>query len=149
MIPVGIMLSTTTDGWHQVVRDIDGDTIVVAINGKDTTIRLIGVDTPETVDPRVPVECFGPEASAEAKKILDGAVVRLQTDPSQSKLDKYSRTLAYVFELDGTDFDEFMIAQGFGREYTYDKPYEYQAEFKAAQAMAQANNLGLWAACAN
>jgi micrococcal nuclease len=125
-------------------RVVDGDTVV--INGGEK-VRLIGLNTPETVDPKRPVECFGPEASSEAKKILTGQTVRLETDPSQDARDKYGRLLAYVFLEDGTNFDEFMIENGYGYEYTYRTAYKYQKEFKAAEKEAQANGRGLWAVC--
>ena len=138
------IIATSTQDFVPVIRDIDGDTIVVLVQGATTTVRLLGVDTPETVDPRKPVECFGPEASAETKKLVDGQLVRLLPDPSQGAKDKYGRALAYVYLEDGTLFDEFLIAQGYGHEYTYKTPYEYQSEFKAAQAKAQKEQLGLW-----
>jgi micrococcal nuclease len=124
---------------------VDGDTLVVTEGTTSTKLRLIGLDTPETVDPRKPVQCFGREASDEAKKLLSGQEVRLEYDPSQGMLDKYGRTLAYVFLTNGTLFNEFMIAEGYGHEYTYNLPYKYQKEFKAAEAQARANLRGLWA----
>ncbi len=136
--------STTTPGFFPVVRGIDGDTIIVDIGGNATTIRLIGVDTPETVDPRKPVECFGPEASAETKQLVDGREVRLTYDSSQGEFDKYHRTLAYVYLEDGTLLNEFLIAKGYGHEYTYQTPYIYQSEFRAAQKSAQKSQLGFW-----
>ena len=132
--------------YYPVVKVVDGDTIDVAMNGQKERVRLLGVNTPETVDPRKPVQCYGPQASAVAKQELTGVSVDLQADPSQGNTDKYGRLLRYVFLADGTDFDEWLIANGYGFEYTYDKPYEYQAVFKAAQAEAQANKVGLWAA---
>lgn len=134
----------TTSDTYPVVHVMDGDTFAVLINGSTTTIRVIGLDTPETVDPRKPIECFGPEASAEAHKILDGQYVRLEYDPSQGSKDVYGRMLAYVFLMDGTLYDEFMIAEGYGHEYTFKTPYEYQTGFKAAQAEAHKEQLGFW-----
>ena len=130
---------------YPIVRVVDGDTIIALINGAQEKVRLIGLNTPETVDPRKPVECFGKEASDEAKKILTGKSVRLETDPSQSIRDKYDRLLAYVFLPDGTNFDEMMIENGYGYEYTYDTPYKYQTEFKNAEKEARENKRGLWA----
>ena len=136
--------ATASDDLIPVVRDIDGDTIVVFYQGVTTTIRLIGVDTPETVDPKKPAECFGEEASQETKSLVNGAQVRLEFDPSQGMKDVYGRTLAYVYLADGTLLDKFLIAQGYGHEYTYKTPYEYQSEFKVAQASAKTDQLGLW-----
>src|SRR3990167_8352111 len=83
--------------WHKVVKVVDGDTIVISLNGKNETVRLIGVDTPETVDPRTTVQCFGNEASNEVKKILGAQYVRIEMDASQGERDKYGRLLAYVY----------------------------------------------------
>jgi len=127
-----------------VIRVIDGDTIIVNINGKKETVRLIGLDTPEIVDPRKPVECFGKESSEEAKRILAEKSVQLKTDPSQALRDTYHRLLAYVFLEDGTNFNELMIKNGYGYEYTYDVPYAYQKEFKQAEKYARENKRGLW-----
>ncbi len=131
----------------QVTKVVDGDTIKVSINGNEETVRLIGINTPETVDPRKPVECFGPQASEEAKKVLSGQSVTLESDPTQDARDKYGRLLDYVFLADGTNFDLFMIRQGFAREYTYKYPYKHQQEFKNAEALAKQEKLGLWSAC--
>lgn len=132
-------------GFVAVARVIDGDTIDVLENGKTVRVRFIGINAPETVDPRKPVECFGPEASREMHELLDGGEVRLGTDSSQDSLDKYGRLLAYVFLPDGTDVNLFMVEEGFAREYTYKKPYGLQNEFKAAEAEARSARLGLWA----
>src|SRR3990167_6162374 len=99
---------------YPVVRVVDGDTLAVEMNGKSVKVRLIGLDTPETVDPRKPVQCFGKEASAKAKELLTGKSIRLEKDASQGEYDKYGRLLAY----------------GYGHEYTYNLPYKYQKEFK-------------------
>jgi micrococcal nuclease len=130
-------------GPFTVIKVVDGDTIWVD-NGGRMKIRMIGLDTPETVDPRKPVQCFGREASAQAKTILGGQSVYLETDPSQDTIDKYGRTLAYVWTASGRLFNLDMIADGYAFEYTYDLPYRYQADFKAAQNDASANNRGLW-----
>ncbi len=132
-------------GTYKVVRVVDGDTFSVDLDGKITTIRLIGLDTPEVVDPRKPVQCFGREASDKAKTTLTGQSARLELDATQGKLDKYGRLLAYAFLLDGTNFNEHMIREGYGHEYTYNLPYKYQAEFKAAEDYARVNERGLWA----
>ena len=91
------------------------------------------------------VECFGREASNKAKELLFGEEVMIETDPTQGTLDKYGRTLAYVFLKDGTNFNKYMIEQGYGHEYTYRAPYRYQAEFKQAQLLAREQERGLWA----
>ena len=130
---------------YPVAKVIDGDTISIIKGGKAVTLRLIGLDTPETVDPRKPVQCFGKAASDTAKELLTGKTVRLELDSSQGLLDKYGRTLAYVFLPNGTLFNQHMIAEGYGHEYTYNLPYKYQKEFKAAEARAREEKKGLWA----
>ena len=127
-----------------MTKVVDGDTIWVDHSGRREKIRMIGMDTPETVDPRKPVQCFGLEASAQAKTILGGQSVYLESDPSQDTVDKYGRTLAYVWTTSGRLFDLDMIADGYAHEYTYYVPYRYQQEFKAAQSDARTQQRGLW-----
>jgi micrococcal nuclease len=126
----------------RVVAVVDGDTIKVATG---ETLRLIGVDTPETVDPRAPVQCFGREASARAHALLDGATVRLEHDPTQGRFDRYGRTLAYVWMSDGRLYNEVIIAEGYAHEYTYAIPYRYRERFRVAEASAREAGRGLWA----
>jgi endonuclease YncB( thermonuclease family) len=134
-------------GAARVVRVVDGDTVDVQFDDLATErLRLIGIDTPEVVDPRKPVQCFGREASAHAHELLDGQVVSVELDPGQGERDVYGRLLAYVWLADGRNFGEVMIADGFAHEYTYDQPYLYVDAFKAAQEGAMANQTGLWSA---
>lgn len=127
-----------------VIKVVDGDTIAVTMNGKSETIRLIGIDTPETVDPRTTVQCFGKEATAKLKSII-GKRVAIERDEREGERDKYDRLLAYIHTADGLFINKYLIEQGFAYEYTYDDPYKYQKEFKAAQAAAKAAKRGLWA----
>src|SRR5262249_7863601 len=120
-LPAGLPSAT-------VAQLIDGDTVDVELDGQTVRVRLIGIDTPETVDPRKPVECFGREASAKAHELLDGQTVFLEDDPSQDNVDRYGRTLRYMWLSDGGLFNLEMIAQGYAFEYTYRLPYKYQAE---------------------
>jgi micrococcal nuclease len=129
-------------GPFRVLRVVDGDTVHVSLHG-DTTIRLIGMDTPETVDPRKPVQCFGRQASTRAHQLLDGKKVYLGYDASQGRRDVYGRTLAYLW-VGGRDYDEQMIAMGYAHEYTYDTPYRYRPQFRAAQRRARKASRGLW-----
>ncbi len=138
-------VSPVLSGFSKVIKVIDGDTVDVEISGKKETVRLIGMDTPETVDPRKPVQCFGREASSKAKEALVGEMVRLEADITQGERDKYKRLLRYVFLQDGTNFNKFMIAEGYAHEYTYNIPYKYQEEFKEAELNAQKQKIGLWA----
>ena len=129
---------------YSVTKVVDGDTVKVLINNTEETLRLIGIDTPESVDPRKPVQCFGKEASNKAKELLSGKKVRVEKDSTQGDLDRYGRTLAYIYSEDGLFYNKYMIEQGYAHEYTYNTPYKYQTEFKNAQKTAQANLMGLW-----
>ena len=129
---------------YDVIKVVDGDTIAISMNGKSETIRLIGIDTPETVDPRTAVQCFGKEATAKLKSII-GKRVGIERDEREGERDKYDRLLAYIYTEEGLFLNKYMIEQGFAFEYTYDDPYKYQKEFKAAQADAKAKKRGLWA----
>jgi len=135
---------TTQYTYYSVTSVVDGDTIKIDKNGTVITLRLIGMDTPETVDPRKPVQCFGKEASNKAKELLSGKKVRIEMDTTQGEFDKYDRTLAYVYRDDGIFYNKYMIEQGYAHEYTYNTPYKYQMDFKVAQKSAQTAQLGLW-----
>jgi micrococcal nuclease len=129
----------------KVLRIHDGDTIeVLTPECGVRTVRLIGVDTPETVDPRRPVQCFGKEASDFAKANLINQEVILETDPSGDEIDKYGRLLAFVFLQNGTNFNQLIIEKGYAYEYTYKNSYKYQKGFKKAEADAKLNQRGLW-----
>jgi micrococcal nuclease len=125
----------------QVTEVVDGDTIKVSTIG---TLRLIGMDTPETRDPRKPVQCFGREASNKAKELLGGKKVYLEYDPA-NRIDKYGRTLAYVYREDGLFYNVEMIKQGFAHSYVQ-FPHPRLDEFNTYQREARENNLGFWAA---
>lgn len=127
-----------------VTRVIDGDTFVANYDGSSATVRVIGIDTPETVRPNTPLECFGSEASSKAKELLMQKEVILTTDSTQDTYDKYGRFLAYVTLPSGNDFGETMLSEGYAYEYTYRLPYLKQADYQAAEAMARNNSAGLW-----
>lgn len=122
-----------------VQRVIDGDTLAIAGVG---TVRLIGVDTPETVDPRKPVQYFGREASAFLQQLVAGKTVRLEYD--QQRTDKYARTLAYLYLLDGTFVNAEIIKQGYGHAYTA-FPFRYMEAFREYEREARGASRGLWA----
>lgn len=137
--------SSTSTQLFDVVDTSDGDTIIISKDCKPVTVRLIGIDTPETVDPRKPVQCFGKEASEYTKKNLKGKKVQIETDETQDTYDKYGRLLGYVILEDGTNFNERLVEEGYAHEYTYKTPYKYQKEFKETQAHAKESQRGLWA----
>ena len=136
--------SSSLPTFYTVTGIVDGDTIKISMDGSVETLRLMGMDTPETVDPRKSVQCFGKEASDKAKELLSGRKIRIETDITQGARDKYDRLLAYVYRDDGLFYNKSMIEQGYAHEYTYNLPYKYQSEFKSAQVAAQSSHLGLW-----
>jgi micrococcal nuclease len=124
----------------------DGDTLVVDRNGREVTIRLIGVDTPETGRPGTPVQFYGPEASDFARRALLGKQVRLEFEaPGRpgGGTDKYGRVLAYVITGAGMNFNGELVRQGYGRVYTR-YPFRYQRAFEEAQDEARRAGLGIW-----
>lgn len=127
--------------FHLCTRVIDGDTIVVDIDGKQERVRLIGVDTPETVHPSKPVEYFGKEASEFTKNMVEDKRVRLEYD--WQRRDKYGRLLAYVYLEDGFFLNAEIIKQGFGFAYTR-FPFKYLEEFRRYEREARENGRGLW-----
>lgn len=129
--------------FAKVTRVVDGDTIQVDIDGDKFTVRLIGIDTPETVAPRKEVECFGKEASDFLKNLIDSKTVELVEDKTQGNTDRYGRLLRYVF-LDELNVNLKLVEQGYAYEYTFRSPYNFQTEFKNAQNEAMQNQLGLW-----
>jgi micrococcal nuclease len=136
-----------TGRMHRVLRVVDGDTVEVAYRGSAVSVRVIGIDTPETVHPSEPVECGGPQASAMATRLLTGKQVRLVFDPSQGRTDYYGRTLAYLEAPGVGDFGLAMIRAGRAAEYTYDTAYARQSSYLAAQRHAQAHHRGVWDRC--
>lgn len=132
---------------YRVDRVVDGDTVRIIRNGKSVPLRLIGGDTPETVHPTRPVECYGPEASAEAKRLLTGKRVQVVYDPTQGRLDKYGRDLVYLHLPDGRDFMEHMIATGHAEEYRYRTDYQRMDDYRAAERHAQDTGAGMWSRC--
>ncbi len=132
-----------------VARVVDGDTLLVTPSGRaPLRVRLIGVDTPEVVKPDTPPACFGPEASTRTHTLADRATVRLELDPAVGRVDRYGRTLAYVWLPNDQLLNEQLIIEGYGREYDYHhQHYRYRDPFRAAQTSAQHAGRGLWGKC--
>ncbi len=129
---------------YPVVRVVDGDTIVVSDKGKDIKVRLVGVDTPETVHPTKPVEHYGKEASRFTSNLLKGEKVYLVSEPLPGTLDRYGRALAYVYRApDGLFVNAEIIRQGYGHAYTQ-IPSKYMQEFKQLERFARKAEKGLW-----
>jgi micrococcal nuclease len=135
----------------RVLRVIDGDTIEVSISGEDEDVRYIGVDTPETVKPDTPVQCYGPQASAENHRLVDGRTVRLVFD--RERRDVYGRLLAYVYTpaRGGSKRPRFVNAilarDGYARTLTIAPNTAHVSKLGRLQARAGRAGRGLWGAC--
>jgi micrococcal nuclease len=127
--------------FFKVVKVIDWDTIKLE-NGE--AVRYIGIDTPETVHPSKPVQCFGKEASDKNKELVEGKLVKLEKDITDR--DKYDRLLRYVWVGDLFINDD-LVRQGYAYAYTYPPDVKYAEQFAQAQKEARENNRGLWTGC--
>jgi micrococcal nuclease len=129
-----------------VTKVVDGDTVHATDNrGTTIKVRVLGVDTPETRDPRKPVQCYGPEATAFATAMLQGQRVTLVADATQDRVDRYKRALFYVRLPDGRDYSVEAARAGMARSYVYGgKPVAEHAAIVAAEAEAKAARRGLW-----
>jgi len=139
--PTETPIPSSVSRTFKVTRVVDGDTIEIEGGEK---VRYIGIDTPETVDPRKPVQCFGIEASKKNKELVEGKTVRLEKDITDR--DKYSRLLRYVW-VDDLFINLELVKQGFASSYSYPPDIKYQKEFLAAEKEARETERGLWKAC--
>lgn len=137
------------DSQNQVLvsRVIDGDTIEISSGLK---VRYIGIDTPETVHPQKPLQCFGKEASQKNKELVEGKLVSLEKDVSET--DKYGRLLRYVYLVTGDSqepifVNDYLVRQGYAHSTSYPPDIKYQTQFGQSEADARENNRGLWSAC--
>jgi micrococcal nuclease len=153
---VAALLGSVASGWWlggaapavvsaTVLNVFDGDTLVVAFrDGHTETVRVLGVDTPETLDPRKPVQCFGPEASAFAKARLSGRSVRLEFDVERR--DRYGRLLAYVL-VDGDRYGDELLRRGLARLLVIAPNGAHARTMLAEVLEARRMHRGLWGAC--
>jgi len=134
-------------GSATVVHPVDGDTVVVLIGGAEESVRLIGIDTPESVAQDRPVECFGPEAKARTAELLPkGTSVLLERDVEAR--DKYDRLLAYVIRADdGLLVNLTLVEEGYAESFPYAPNLAHQGDFDRAEQAARSGRLGLWSAC--
>jgi endonuclease YncB( thermonuclease family) len=133
-------------GLYPIDHFVDGDTIAVKMNGKTESIRMIGVDTPETHKPNSPVQCYGPAAAVFTKNLVGSQQVRLQSDPESTNRDRYNRLLRYVYLPDGRLVEAELIKGGYGFAYT-SFPFTKSDEFVRGQDAARTANKGLWGNC--
>jgi micrococcal nuclease len=135
---------------HGRIADVvDGDTLKVRTGGRRETVRLIGIDTPETHRPNTPVECGGPQATdAMTRRARPGTQVTLVTDPTQDRRDRYGRLLAYVDRADGVDLGRAQVRDGWADVYVYeDRAFKRLAAYRAAARKARDAHQGANGAC--
>ena len=134
-------------GGATVERVVDGDTFIVHVSGRRERVRMIGMDTPESVKPNTPVQCFAIEASNRTKALLPaGSAVRLVGDVEQR--DRYKRLLAYVYRTSDNLFVNLaLVREGYAVPYTFPPNVAHTAEFVAAADDARQGSRGLWSAC--
>jgi micrococcal nuclease len=145
--PSGSTPGTVVAPNATVIDVADGDTIVVRVAGQRETVRLIGIDTPETKDPDEPVQCFGPEATKATEALLPrGTAVRLERDAEPR--DQYGRLLAYVYRTDGLFVNLALAEQGFADVLSIAPNTAHAGDVRAAVDAARAGGRGLWGGCA-
>lgn len=132
-----------------VVAAVDGDTLRVSAGGRRFSVRLLGIDTPETHRPGTPVECGGPEAAARMAELAPpGRRVRLEPDPGQDRVDRYGRLLAYVRLADGRLIEDEQLRAGWAAAYVFARrPVRRYAEFAHSEALARSSRRGVFALC--
>lgn len=130
----------------RVLRVVDGDTILVAVGNRQERVRYIGIDTPETVKPNTPVQCFGKRASAANHRLVDGRAVRLVGDAEAR--DRYGRLLAYVYRADdGLLVNAALIRGGYATTLEIAPNVRFADRFAALARQARDAGRGLWSAC--
>ncbi len=137
-----------TIAW--VERVVDGDTIMVEIDGRIERLRYIGVDAPESVRPDYPVECFGPEASKENARLVGGQEIELVRDVSDR--DRFGRLLRYVYVRDPATGERVfvnlrLIEEGYANVVTFPPDLAHVDELRAAEREAREDGRGLWGTC--
>lgn len=144
--PVPERIIDTKPGYYRVVKIEDGDTVTVDMNGSQERVRFIGVDTPETQDPRKPIQCFGHAATNFTRDLIGNNDVRLEADPLSANRDRYNRLLRYVYLPDGRLVQAEIIKQGYGFAYL-SFPFTKSEEFRVFGVQAREQSLGLWEQC--
>jgi micrococcal nuclease len=129
-----------------VTRVVDGDTVKVRVHGRLETVRYIGMDTPETVKPRTPVQCYGKAASAANGRLVAGQPVTLRVGAEPR--DRYGRLLAYVYRRrDGAFVNAALVRGGFARTLTIPPNTAHVQELSRLENAARSAGRGLWSAC--
>ncbi len=130
----------------EVVSVIDGDTVILVLNGQETTVRLIGIDAPESVHPQMPIQCYGREASAYLHGLLpEGTVVTVEKDIEPR--DRYDRLLLYIYKENGLFVNEDLVVNGYATASSYPPNTTKQQVFASALKQAKGASVGLWGSC--
>jgi micrococcal nuclease len=129
---------------YNVVRVVDGDTIDIAIGDSVERVRLLAIDTPESVKPNTEVECYSVEAADRLRELIEDKKVELESDLGQTDRDKYGRLLRYVYLEDGTFVNKVMVAEGFADRFYCHPRCEKEDILKEALDFAKENSLGMW-----
>jgi micrococcal nuclease len=138
--------SRARQGAAQVLRVVDGDTVQVRVEGRHERVRYIGIDTPESVRPGSPVQCFAKRASAFNARLVAGERVRLVSDAERR--DRHGRLLAYVYRVrDGLFVNAELVRRGYARKLTIPPNVAHAAEFRRLAAAARRKGRGLWSSC--
>ena len=143
---VSVSSSAASKNLAHVVRAVDGDTLVVMIDGKQERVRMLGINAPESVDPKRPVQCYGPEASKRMHALTDGKDVELIPEPKDDH-DVFGRLLRFV-EINGSDIGAEMITEGYAENYCKKYPHPRCAVYDTLQAKAMQAGAGMWTVCA-
>lgn len=131
------------DGKYLITEVVDGDTYKIHYEGKEQKIRLIGVDTPESVHPdKTKNTNYGKQASDYVKQLIENQYISLEFDVS--KTDKYGRLLAYVYLENGQMLNEKLVKEGYAQVATYPPNVKYVDNFKILQEEARKNKVGFW-----
>jgi micrococcal nuclease len=142
----GKLAGSTRSDSARVIRVVDGDTVVVQSGGRQEKVRYIGIDTPESVKPGTPVQCFAKAASAANKRLIEGQAVKLV--PDAEALDRYGRTLAYVYRAsDGLFVNAELVKAGYARTLTIPPNVAHADEFAELATQARKAGRGLWSRC--
>lgn len=137
------------DAAARVVRVVDGDTVILRLDGDDRRVRLLGVDAPESVTPDRPVECWGPQSAAAGRRLMPaGAAVTVATDPTQGAEDRFGRLLAEVTVGDAPEtVNVALVRQGAAEVFRGDGRGRLQPALRAAEREARDAGRGLWGSC--
>lgn len=139
------LLMRNEPGSYAVKQFVDGDTVLINMNGVEEKVRFIGIDTPETHKENTPVQCYGPAAAAYTKNRIGSSRIRLVADELTTNRDRYDRLLRYVYLEDGTNLNLELVQKGYAFAYAF--PFAKSQQFHRAMKQSQAERTGLWGNC--